>query len=41
MHKMSVSVHKNIPEKSTRESKNDTKITVLDIEREHRLAKVT
>jgi len=38
---MSVSVHKNIPEKSTRESKNDTKITVLDIEREHRLAKVT
>src|SRR5438093_1374860 len=41
MHKMSVSVHKNIIEKSTKEAKNDTKITVLDIERENRLAKVT
>ena len=38
---MSVSVHKNIIEKSTKEAKNDTKITVLDIERENRLAKVT
>jgi len=41
MHKMSLSVHKNTNEKSTGELKNDTKITVLDIERENRLAKVT
>ena len=40
MHKISVSVHKNITEKSTRVSTNDTKITVLDIERENRLSNV-
>jgi DNA-binding NarL/FixJ family response regulator len=33
-------MHKNTTEKSTREAKNDTKITVLDIEKENRLAKV-
>jgi hypothetical protein len=37
---MSLSLHKNTTEKSTREAKNDTKITVLDIEKEGRLAKV-
>jgi len=41
MHKRSVNVHKNTTERITREQKNDTKITVLDIERENRLAKVT
>src|SRR5438093_6271120 len=40
MHKISVSVHKNITEKSTRVSTNDTKITVLDIERKNRLSNV-
>ena len=33
-------MHKDTTEKSMREPKNDTKITVLDIERENRLAKV-
>jgi len=40
MHKISLNLHKNTTEKSTREAKNDTKITVLDMERENRLAKV-
>lgn len=39
MHKMSLGVHKNTTEK-TRKLKNDTKITILDIEREDRLSKV-
>ena len=37
---MSLSLHKNTTEKSS-EPKTDTKIAVLDIERENRLAKVT
>jgi len=40
MHKMSLSLHKNTTENNTRELKNDTKITVLDIEKENRLSKV-
>jgi len=41
MHKMSLGLHKNTTQNSAREPKNDTKITILDIERENRLAKVT